>query len=148
MKTTDAAVHEAAHVIAALVVKAPIEGVTLIPQSSEWSGHLVLDQKWSEMVVQNEDLAGYEANCVIRLASFALDQMTKQPETHALDDVQWTVERIERFFPDRKEAIVSRARQIVEDHYDAIMELGALLHERRELSAAEIAEFWKGRGEK
>ena len=100
-KSSYDATHEAAHVIAALVQKAPIEGVTLIPKSSEWSGHLILDKEWSVRVVQNEDLAGYEANCVIRLASFALDQMTKQPETGALDDIEWAIERIKRFFPDR-----------------------------------------------
>lgn len=148
MTTTDAAIHEAAHVIAALVVKAPVEGVTLTPKSSEWSGHLILDREWSERVVQKEDLTGYEANCVVRIAAFALDRKLGKEETHALDDVLWAKERIEKYFPERGAAIIERATQIVEEHYDAIVKLGALLHQRRELSAVEIAEFWKGRGKK
>ena len=108
----------------------------------------ILDREWSERVVLNDDLAGYETNCVIRLASFALDQKNNRKKTGALDDVQWAAERIRRFFPDRLDDIMSQARQIVEEHHDAIMELGALIHERRVLSAKEIAEFWKSRGGK
>ncbi len=37
-----------------------------------------------------------------------------------------------------------RAKNLVEDHYEEIVRLAELLNERKQLTAEEIGEFWKG----
>ena len=138
------ATHEAAHIIAALILDIGASGATLL-SSSELNGHPRFEDEWAKKLKETQDLEGYKAHCVILLAPYFVELKSEKITAISLDDRILFEEIVEEHFPNLRRVLIARAKRMVGDHYDEIVRLAELLKERKELSAKEIVEFWSAR---
>ena len=135
----DQATHAASHIVAALVLGVPVRGA-----DTSFEGHPYCDVRWAARVKETNDSEGYEAYCAILYAPYFVETKRKVKVRASLDDRVAFEEIVEQHFPERRRVLMIRSKYIVEDHYEEIVRLAELLNERKQLTAEEIAEFWKG----
>ena len=125
--------------MAALVLGIPVRGA-----DTSFEGHPYCDVGWAERVKETNDSEGYQAYCAILYAPYFVEVKRKVYLRASLDDRCAFEEIVEQHFPERRRALMVRAKNLVEDHYEEIVRLAELLNERKQLTAEEIGEFWKG----
>ncbi len=141
------ATHEAAHIIAALILDVRVSGATLF-SSPDPSGHPRFEDEWAKRLKETNDLEGYKAYCVILLAPYFVELNSERITGFSLDDRILFEEIVEEHFPNRRRVLIARAKRIVRDRYNEIVRLAELLTERKKLCAEDIEKFWNERSKK